>query len=150
VQSPCNSLIEDYTETFYTIDEGDMPTLQYNMSLKGPKSMRKVDCLSPKLIDFYVPAHTPCLNSTETSLKLSENITLFAVCRIYTGVPSAKRLIDTRCLARIVYKGIYTVQRRAQYATMWHPCLYIAWRRHVTFGRDSEFSLRKKRAIKLA
>jgi hypothetical protein len=56
------------------------------MSLRGPKSMRKVDGLSLIFTDFYVPAPTPCLNSTKTSLQLSENITLFAVCRIYTGV----------------------------------------------------------------
>jgi hypothetical protein len=39
--------------------------------------MRKVDCLSLIFIDFYVPALTPRLNSTEPSLQLSENITLF-------------------------------------------------------------------------
>jgi hypothetical protein len=50
--------------------------------------MRKVDVLSLIFIDIYVPVHTPRLNSTETSLQLSENITLFAVCRIYTGVIS--------------------------------------------------------------
>jgi hypothetical protein len=50
--------------------------------------MRKVDDLSLIFIDFYVLAPTPRLNSTKTSLQLSENITLFAVCRIYsyTGV----------------------------------------------------------------
>jgi hypothetical protein len=53
------------------------------MILRGPKSMRKVGGLNPILIDFYVPALTPSLNSTETSLQLSENIILFAVCRIY-------------------------------------------------------------------
>jgi hypothetical protein len=70
------------------IDKGDIPSMQCKISLGGPKSMRKVDCLSLNLIYFYVPAHTPRLNYTETSLQLSENITLFAVCRIYTGVIS--------------------------------------------------------------
>jgi hypothetical protein len=42
------------------------------MSLMGPKSMSKVDALSLIIIDFYVPALTPRLNSTETSLQLSE------------------------------------------------------------------------------
>jgi hypothetical protein len=51
---------------------------------QGPKSMRKVDGPSLISIYFYVPALTPRLSNTETSL--SENITLFAVCRIYTGV----------------------------------------------------------------
>jgi hypothetical protein len=69
------------------IGEGDIPSIQCKMSLMGPKSMRKVDGLSLIFIDFYV---SPRLNSTETSLQLSENITLFAVCRIYlyTGVIS--------------------------------------------------------------
>jgi hypothetical protein len=46
------------------------------MCLRGPKSLREVDGPSLILIDFYVPALTPRLNSTETSLQLSENITL--------------------------------------------------------------------------
>jgi hypothetical protein len=49
-------------------------------------SMRKVDGLSLISIDSYVPALTPRLNSTKTSLQISENITRIAVCHIYTGV----------------------------------------------------------------
>jgi hypothetical protein len=70
------------------IDKGVIPSIQCKMSLGGPKSMRKVDGLSLAFIDFYVPALTPRFNSTETSLQLSEIITLFAVCRIYRGVIS--------------------------------------------------------------
>jgi hypothetical protein len=55
---------------------------------QGAKSMRKVDSLSLIFIDFYVPALTPRINMTETSLQLSENISLFENCRIYTGVIS--------------------------------------------------------------
>jgi hypothetical protein len=73
---------------FYIIDKGDISSIQSNMSLRGSKSMRKVDGLSLILIDYYVPGLTPRLNSTETSLQLSENITLFAVCRICTVVIS--------------------------------------------------------------
>jgi hypothetical protein len=60
------------------------------MNLMGPasKSMRKIDGASLIFIDFYVPALTPRLNSTEISLQLSENMTLFAVCRMYTGIIS--------------------------------------------------------------
>jgi hypothetical protein len=50
--------------------------------------MRKVDGLSFIFIDFYVPALTLRVSSTETSLQLSENMTLFAGCRIYVGVIS--------------------------------------------------------------
>jgi hypothetical protein len=83
VQSPCNPLIEDYTEIFYTTDEGDAPSIQCKMGLREPKSMRKVDGLSFIFIDFYVQVLTPCLYNTETSLQLSENTTLFAVSHIY-------------------------------------------------------------------
>jgi hypothetical protein len=84
VQSPCNPLIEDYTEIFYMIDEGDIPSIQYKMSLKEIESMRKVDDLSLIFIDFYAPAFTPRLSSSEITLKLHENISLFALCRAYT------------------------------------------------------------------
>jgi hypothetical protein len=85
------------------IDKGDIPSIQCKMSLRRPESMRKVDGVSLIFIDFYVAALTPRLNSTETSLKFSENITLFAICRIYTGVISRQTYIDTRCLGRIIY-----------------------------------------------
>jgi hypothetical protein len=70
------------------IDEGDILSIQCKKNLRGPKSGRKVDGLSLIFIDFYVTTLTPSLNSTDTSLQLSENITLFAVCRIYRGVIS--------------------------------------------------------------
>jgi hypothetical protein len=88
VYSPCNLLIEDYNQIFYIIDEGEIPFIQYEMSLMGRKSMGKADVLSLILIDLYVPALTPGFNSTETSLHLSENIIPFAVCHVYTGVIS--------------------------------------------------------------
>jgi hypothetical protein len=87
VLSPCTPLIEDYSEIFYIL-EGDVPPVRCKMSLRGAKSMRKVYGLSLILIEFYVPALTPRLNSIETSLQLTENITFFAVCRTYTGVIS--------------------------------------------------------------
>jgi hypothetical protein len=70
------------------IDKEDIPSIQCKMSLRGPNSIRKVDCQSFMLIYFHVPTLTPRLNSSETSLELSEIITLFAVFRIYTGVAS--------------------------------------------------------------
>jgi hypothetical protein len=60
------------------IDEGDVPSIQCEMNLREPKSVRKVDGLSLIFIDFYVPALTPRLDSIETSLQVSDNITLFA------------------------------------------------------------------------
>jgi hypothetical protein len=65
------------------INKGDIPSIQYKMGLRGPKSIRKVDDLILTFIDFYVPALKPRLNRTETSLQFSENINLFAICRIY-------------------------------------------------------------------
>jgi hypothetical protein len=72
------------------IDKGVIPSIQCKMSLRRPKSMRKIDGPSLIFIDFYVSALTPRLNITEISLQLSENITLFAVCRIYIGVISKR------------------------------------------------------------
>jgi hypothetical protein len=46
VQSLCNPHIEDYTQIFYIIDKGDIPSIQCKMSPRGPKSIRKVDGLS--------------------------------------------------------------------------------------------------------
>jgi hypothetical protein len=45
--------------------------------------MRKVDGLSFIFVKFYVPALTPRLSSTETSLQLSENITLRCLSHTY-------------------------------------------------------------------
>jgi hypothetical protein len=38
------------------IDKGDIPFIQSNMSLRGPKSMRKVDGPGLIFVDFDVPA----------------------------------------------------------------------------------------------
>jgi hypothetical protein len=83
--------------------------------------MGKADCLSLIFINLYVPALTLHLNSIETSLRFSEKITFFAVCRIYTGVISKKTQIDTMC-GGIIY--IYTVQCGEQDGTLWLPIVY--------------------------
>jgi hypothetical protein len=46
----------------------------------------EVDGLTLIVIDFYVPALTQRTDSIETSLQLSENIILFAVCLDYAGM----------------------------------------------------------------
>jgi hypothetical protein len=58
MRSPCDPFIEDYTEIFYMIDKGDTPSIHCKMSLRGNKSMRKVDGQSLIVIDFYVPVFT--------------------------------------------------------------------------------------------
>jgi hypothetical protein len=51
--------------------------------------MIKVDCLSFMMIDFYVPVLKSRLNSTDTSLQLSENIpSLRSVAYVYIGFVS--------------------------------------------------------------
>jgi hypothetical protein len=50
------------------IDKGDIPSIQYKISFRGPKSVRKVDGLSLIFTDFYVPELKPHLNSTESTL----------------------------------------------------------------------------------
>jgi hypothetical protein len=62
VKSPCNSFINDYTQAFYVIHEGDVPSVQYEMNLRWCKSMREVDGPSFTLIDFNVAALTPQLH----------------------------------------------------------------------------------------
>jgi hypothetical protein len=87
------TLIEDYTQIFYMIHKGDIPSIQCKMSLMRPKSMRKVDGLSLIFIDFYVPALTR-LNSNENLLQLSENTVPFAVFCIYVYRYHQQRDLD--------------------------------------------------------
>jgi hypothetical protein len=47
--------------------------------------MRKLDGPSLIFINFYIPALTPHLNSIETLLQLSENVTYFVV-SVYTYI----------------------------------------------------------------
>jgi hypothetical protein len=83
------------------IDEGDIPSIQCKMSLREPESVRKIDGLSPIFINFYVPALTPRLSSTETLLQLSENITLFAVC----FVCAIGKFLDSYCCNPLSGRG---------------------------------------------
>jgi hypothetical protein len=62
-QFPCN-LIGNYTRIFYSAEEGEIPLVQYKMSLKVPLSMRCADDLSIIFNDFYVLSFTACLNIT--------------------------------------------------------------------------------------
>jgi hypothetical protein len=57
VQYPCNPLIEDYTEIFYVIDEGDIPSIQCKMSLRGPKFMTVDSQLTVLLITSRYRLH---------------------------------------------------------------------------------------------
>jgi hypothetical protein len=50
---------ENYTEIFYKTDEGDIPSIQCKMSLRGPMFMRKVGGLSLIFNDFYVLSIIP-------------------------------------------------------------------------------------------
>jgi hypothetical protein len=62
--------------------------------------MRKVYGLSLIFIEFYVPALTR-LSITEILLQLSENITLFAVCRMYSRSGFNYSSLHTQCTDRI-------------------------------------------------
>jgi hypothetical protein len=132
VQSPCNPLIEDHTQLFYIIGQGDIPSFQCKVSFQGPKSARKVDGLSLIFIDSYVPALKPHVSGTETSLQLSENVTLFAVCDIMC------RCHQQRDLDRHPVLGVYHLYMYCtlwgQDRTLWHLCLYIPRHRHLTFN----------------
>jgi hypothetical protein len=103
MQSSSNPLVEDYTEVFYMIDEGDIPSVQCKMSLRGPKSMREVDGPSFIFIDFNVPALTPRLNRIQITLRFSKNITLFAIRGIHSSVIDKEDQINTWCLGRVSF-----------------------------------------------
>jgi hypothetical protein len=68
------------------IHDGDVPSVQREMNLMWSKSMREVDGPNFIFIDFNVPALSPRHGSTETSLQLSENLTLSAIRGIHTSV----------------------------------------------------------------
>jgi hypothetical protein len=62
MQFLCNPLVEDYTEMFHINDEGDIFSIQCQMSLRGSESTRRVDGLSLTFIDYNVAALTLCPN----------------------------------------------------------------------------------------
>jgi hypothetical protein len=62
MQSPCNPLVKDYTEVFYTIHKWNILSAQCEMNFMWSKSMREVDGTSFIFIDFNVPVFIPCLN----------------------------------------------------------------------------------------
>jgi hypothetical protein len=64
VQSLCYPPIEDYTDIFYMIEEGDNSSIECKMILNGPKFTRKMHGLGLIFIDFYVPALTQRLSIT--------------------------------------------------------------------------------------
>jgi hypothetical protein len=86
VQTPCDHLIEDYTEIFCTIYKLNIFSIQCKMRHKWSTTTRKVDSPNLSFINFDIPALRPGLYSAEASLEFSNNKTLLAICRIQTGV----------------------------------------------------------------
>jgi hypothetical protein len=95
VPSPCNPLVEDYTEVLYIISKRVVLTVQCEMNLTWPNSMTEVDDPSFIFIDFQVTALASRLYRIQTALQLSENITLFAIYVIYTSVIGKEGQINT-------------------------------------------------------
>jgi hypothetical protein len=62
VQSPCNPLIEDYTEIFYTIYKWNISSIQCEMRHRWMTTAREVDPVSLIFINFDIPALTPGLH----------------------------------------------------------------------------------------
>jgi hypothetical protein len=58
-----NPITKDYTR-YFMVDKEDIPSIQCKMSLRGHKSVGKVDDLSLIFNDFYVPVLTPHLSNT--------------------------------------------------------------------------------------
>jgi hypothetical protein len=61
MRSPCNPLVEDYTEVFYMIHKGGVPSIHCEMNLRSSKSMKE-DGPGFILIEFRVPAFAPRLS----------------------------------------------------------------------------------------
>jgi hypothetical protein len=59
---PCNLLVEDYTEVFYMIHKGDIPSVQRENNLRWSKPMREVDGLGFIFIYFNISALAQLLN----------------------------------------------------------------------------------------
>jgi len=56
--------------------------------------MGEVDGLSLTLIDLYVPTLTLRLQRGDTALNFSQNLTLFAICCIYTCIIGKEGYVD--------------------------------------------------------
>jgi hypothetical protein len=124
---------------FSRLTKGIFRPFNIKVSCRWPKSMRKVDGLSLVLIDFYVLALMPCLNTSETLLQLSENNLLCGLLHIYRC--HQQRDLDTRCLGHTI---LYAVQCGGEDKTLWHPCLYTPWCRNFTFNQNWIFSEKEK------
>jgi hypothetical protein len=126
MQSPCSPLIEDYTQIFYTIDEGDISYFQCEMILRWSKSMREVDGQISIFIDFNVPALAPRLSWIQTVLQFSENIILFEISGINRSTIGKEDQVNIWCLGSMIY--IHIVQCWGQDGTLRHAC--------ISFGID--------------
>jgi hypothetical protein len=79
VWSPCNFLIKDYTEIFYTIYKYNVLSIQCKKRLRWSNLMREVDCLNLVFTDFNVPTLTPGHHWVQATLEFSENVALLAL-----------------------------------------------------------------------
>jgi hypothetical protein len=71
-------------------NKGSLPSFLCKKNLDWYAWMGEVDGPSLIFFDFYVPALTPRLHWGETALQRSENITIFAICCIYTCIIGKK------------------------------------------------------------
>jgi hypothetical protein len=122
------------------IDEGDIPSVQSTSKMSLNRSnCERIDGLSFNVLDFYVPLLTPHLSCTETSLQLSENISFFASCRIYTGVNHKETYIIQQVFGRYHLHILCTVWgTRRNLVTL---RLYFFWRTYFTYDRHPDYFL---------
>jgi hypothetical protein len=67
---------------FCTIYKWAIPSIQLKKRIRRSISMSEVDRPSLVFIDFNIPAFTPGCHRVESTLDLSQNTALLAVCRI--------------------------------------------------------------------
>jgi hypothetical protein len=108
VKSSCNSLIENYTETFYSICKRNVPSFQCKGSLNWFNSMGEVDCLNLLFSNSYVQALTLGLNWIKPSLDfpyiLSQKISAI----------SKQSYVKASFLCCIIYIQVYSVGYRTE------------------------------------
>jgi hypothetical protein len=93
VQSPCNHLIEEYTQLFYMIYKRDFPSIQCNMSLKEKISKLKLHndwrftamqfCLGVKALETHDQRFCFQLNPCGKNPYVISSVTRWRVCLLW-------------------------------------------------------------------
>jgi hypothetical protein len=105
-----------------------------SMSL-GTMSSGEIARLSFPFIALYVPALTPQIHCSDTTLEFPENIMFVSSCHVNTGIAHDQSKKSSRCNSRgIIF--IQTVQYQGKDGTLINPCHYYSWHEHFALYQD--------------